>query len=153
MAMNRIFRGFCINRFGIGPLNYISRRSHFGFKFKKTTPRLNDTGVGDSPDQRYAESATLRLSNTGSRRLSASLIRGVDDSPHHRYEESAIKFCKRKLAVSVIRRVFDSAYQWCGESSTPSIDESESRRLRVSLSRGVDNSAYWWYWESLFEKK
>jgi hypothetical protein len=25
--------GFCINRFGIGPLQYILRRSDFGFEF------------------------------------------------------------------------------------------------------------------------
>ncbi len=31
--MNRIFRGFCINRFGPGPLHYVSRRSDFGFEF------------------------------------------------------------------------------------------------------------------------
>jgi hypothetical protein len=33
MAMRRIFWGFCINRFGIGPLHYISSHSNFGFKF------------------------------------------------------------------------------------------------------------------------
>jgi hypothetical protein len=31
--MNRIFRVFCINRFGLGPLHYISSRSDFGFEF------------------------------------------------------------------------------------------------------------------------
>jgi hypothetical protein len=33
MAMRRIFWGFCINRFGIGPLHYVSSRSDFGFEF------------------------------------------------------------------------------------------------------------------------
>ncbi len=33
MAMNRIFQGFCINRFGLGPLHYILSRSDFGFEF------------------------------------------------------------------------------------------------------------------------
>jgi hypothetical protein len=33
MATRRIFWGFCINRFGIGPLQYISSRSNFGFEF------------------------------------------------------------------------------------------------------------------------
>jgi hypothetical protein len=33
MATRRIFRGFCINLFSIGPLHYISSRSDFGFKF------------------------------------------------------------------------------------------------------------------------
>ncbi len=31
--MNRIFRDFCINRIGLGPLHYISSRSAFGFEF------------------------------------------------------------------------------------------------------------------------
>ncbi len=33
MATRQIFWGICINRFGIGPLHYISIRSNFGFKF------------------------------------------------------------------------------------------------------------------------
>ncbi len=31
--MNRIFQGFCINRFDLGPLHYISSLSDFGFEF------------------------------------------------------------------------------------------------------------------------
>ena len=31
--MNRIFRDFFINHFGLGPLHYISSRSDFGFEF------------------------------------------------------------------------------------------------------------------------
>ena len=31
--MRPIFRGFCINRFGIGPLQHILSRSDFGFEF------------------------------------------------------------------------------------------------------------------------
>jgi hypothetical protein len=31
--MRRIFLGFCINRFGIGPLHYVLSRSDFGFEF------------------------------------------------------------------------------------------------------------------------
>jgi hypothetical protein len=58
--MNRFFRRFCINRFGMGPLHYYSSRSDFGkfdIPIRKTTPRINDTG---------------------SRRLRVSVIRGVD---------------------------------------------------------------------------
>ncbi len=32
-ATRRIFWGFCINRFGIGPVHYISSRSDFDFEF------------------------------------------------------------------------------------------------------------------------
>ncbi len=141
--MNRIFQGFCINRFGIGTLHYISSCSDFGLEFseifvlEKRLPDSTIRGVGDSTYQRYAESATLWLNDTGSRWLSASLIRGVDDSPHHRYGESAIEFFKRKLAV-----------RWYGESSTPRVIDAESRRFPVSLSRRVANSVYRWYGES-----
>jgi hypothetical protein len=31
--MRRIFWVFCINRFGIGPLQYVSSHSDFGFEF------------------------------------------------------------------------------------------------------------------------
>ncbi len=31
--MNQIFWGFCINRFGLGPLHYISSPSDIGFEF------------------------------------------------------------------------------------------------------------------------
>jgi hypothetical protein len=141
METNRIFRGFCINRFGIGPLHYILSRSDFGFKFseiflfQKRLPDSTIRGVGDSLYQRYAESATLRLNDTGSQRLSASLIRGVDYSPHHRYGELAIDFFKRRLSVSVIRRVVNSLYRWVGKSPTPLIVDTESHRLPVMLSR------------------
>ncbi len=140
--MNRIFRGFALI------VRHRSLTLHFEpFRFwlrilgdiliRKRTPRLNDTVVGDSLYQRYAESATLRLNDMGSRRLSASLIRGVDDSPHHRYRELVLNFFKE-----------DSLYQWYGESSTPHIVDTERRRLPVSLSREVANCAYCWYRES-----
>ncbi len=52
MAMNRIFGGFCINRFGLGPLHYIfSSRTDFGFEFaeifvfKKRLPVSVSLGV------------------------------------------------------------------------------------------------------------
>jgi hypothetical protein len=49
--MNRIFQGFCINRFGLGPLHYISSRSDFGYEFaeifalEKRLPILVSPGV------------------------------------------------------------------------------------------------------------
>ncbi len=126
------------------------------------TPRITDTrsrrlpdstirGVGDSPYQPYAESATPRLNNTGSQLLSVSTIRGVDDSPYHRHSEFSFKKFNSRLSVSVMRGVVDSAYQWCGESSTPHIVESECRRLCVSLIRRVADSPYHWVGESFFE--
>ncbi len=91
--MRRIFWGFCINWFLMSPLHYLSSRSDFCFEFaeifvfEKRLPAF-----------------------TGSRRIPASLILGVGDSPHHRYRQSAIEFFKRKLSVSMIRRVVDSPH-------------------------------------------
>ncbi len=51
MAMRRIFWGFCINSFGIGPLHYVSSCSDFGFKFgeifviEKRLPNPTSQGI------------------------------------------------------------------------------------------------------------
>jgi hypothetical protein len=61
--MKPIFRGFCINRFGIGPLHYISSRSDFGFEneeifiIQKRLPDSASRGVADSPNRRVGEFA------------------------------------------------------------------------------------------------
>ncbi len=88
----------------------------FSWCGESSTPRLNDTGVADSPYHRYGESAieffkkkTLCIDDTESRQLPAPVILWVADSP----------------------------YPWVGESPTPRIVESGSRRLRVSVIRGV----------------
>ncbi len=66
MAMNRLFRCFCKNRFGMGPLQYHSSHFYFGFEFaeififEKRLPAINDTG---------------------SRRLRVSLIASPDRLP------------------------------------------------------------------------
>ncbi len=109
---------------------------------RKTTPR----------NHRYRESPTPRISDTGSCRLPASLIRGVADSLHYWYAESAtpritdtesrlLNFLKEN-SVSMIRRVVDSPHQWYGESPTPPIAEFGSRRFHVSLIRRVADSPY-----------
>ncbi len=90
--MNQVFRRFCINRFGMGPLHYYSSRSDFGKfgKFGKDIP---------------IESATPhpRINNTGGRRLRVSVIQGVE------FEE--IFLFEKRLPVSTIQGVDDSAYQ------------------------------------------
>jgi hypothetical protein len=94
-------------------------------------------GVIESPYRWYAESATFRLNDTGSRWLTVSLVRGVDDSPYHRYGEFSLKKFNSRLSVSVMRGVADSAYQWCGELATPRISDAGSRQLPVSVIVGV----------------
>ena len=129
--MRRIFWGFCRNGFLMSPLQYLSTVFCFEFAeifvFEKRFPAIT---------------------NTGSRRLPASLICRVADSPHHWYAESAtpritdtesqlLKFLKEK-----------SLYLWYGESSTPRTSDTVSCRLPVLLSRRVDDSTYRWYGES-----
>jgi hypothetical protein len=124
--MRRIIWGFCRNWFLMSPLHYLSGRSDFGFEFgeiyifKNWLPAITDTESGGA--------TTPRITDTR--------------SPHHRYGESAIEFLKRKLSVSIIRRVVDTLHQWYGESPTPRIVESESHWLHVSQIRRVDDSAY-----------
>ncbi len=55
--MKWIFRGFCINHFGLGPLH----RSDFGFEFaeiyvfekQKTTPRIGEIAYGHNYFQTF----------------------------------------------------------------------------------------------------
>ncbi len=49
--MRRIFWGFCINRFGIGPLHYLSSRSDFGFKFAEIF--VIEKRLPDSPSRGF----------------------------------------------------------------------------------------------------
>jgi hypothetical protein len=47
--MRRNFWGFCINRFGKGPLHYVSSRSDFGFEFVEIF--LIEKRLPDSPSR------------------------------------------------------------------------------------------------------
>ncbi len=63
-----IFWGFCKNWLLMSPLHYFSRRSDFGFDF---------------PEIFVFEKRLPAITDTGSRRIHASVIRGVANSPHH----------------------------------------------------------------------
>jgi hypothetical protein len=53
LAMKRIFWGFCINRFLMSPLHYLSSRSDFAFEFaeifviEKRLPDSTSRGVAE----------------------------------------------------------------------------------------------------------
>jgi hypothetical protein len=105
--MRPIFRGFCINRFGIGPLHYISNRSDFGLEF---------------PEIFVIEK------NSGSHRFSYSGSRGLFDLARR---SVGYRMFKRKLPTSVSRmtsttRIAESTRQ-VGESLTFKLAESRSR--------------------------
>jgi hypothetical protein len=59
MAMRPIFRSFCINRLGIGPLHNISSRSNFGFEFAEIF--VIDERLPDSASQGVADTSTRRV--------------------------------------------------------------------------------------------
>ncbi len=69
----------------------------------------------------YGESATLRINDTGSRRLSVSTIRGVGDSPYQQYAESATP------------RIVESGSRF----SNTNISENSCRLLRKKNLSGV----------------
>ncbi len=79
-----------------------------------------------SPHRWYGESATPHISESESRRLRVSAIRGVDNSAYQWYGESptlrmgdwevAVKILFEKLPVSPIRGVVNSLHHWYGES-------------------------------------
>ncbi len=96
----------------------------------------------------HIRKTTPRLNDTGSRRLSVSMIRGVGDSPTQRYGESTTlritDMQSWRLPASPIRRV---GY-WIFLKKTRCIGDTESRRLRVSLIRRVADSPYHWFGES-----
>ncbi len=68
MTMRRIFWGFCRNLFLMSLVHYLSSRSDFGFEFAEIF---------------VFEKRFPAITDTGSRRLRAPVIRGVADSPHH----------------------------------------------------------------------
>ncbi len=104
---------------------------------RKTTPRY----------QRYWESPTQRISDTGSRQFPTSLIRGVVNSPHHWYAESSIPRItdtrSRRLSASPIWRV---GYLFFLKTTT-CINDTESRRLPAPVIRWVADSLYRWVGE------
>ncbi len=69
---SKIFQGFCINRFSIGPLHYISSCSDFGFEFAEIF--VNEKQLADLVTHRFSDSLTLQIGESVSRRLSESAI-------------------------------------------------------------------------------
>ncbi len=131
--MNRFFRCFCINQFGLGPLQNHSSRSDFGFEFveifvfEKQLPAIN---------------------HTGSRRLCVSVIRGVADSPYQWYADTGSRL------LNFLKE--NSPYRWYGESSTPRISDRGSHRLPISMIHRVADSPHRWSGElaiELFKRK
>jgi hypothetical protein len=96
----------------------------------------------------FLQLATPRITDTRSRRLPDSTIRGVGDSPYQRNAESAtlrLNFTgSRRLSASLIRGVDDSPYHRYSEFSFKKFNNW----LSVSVMRGVVDSAYQWWGES-----
>jgi hypothetical protein len=128
MAMRPICRGFCINRFSIGPLHYISSRSDFGFEFaeifviEKLLPDLASRWLFHSGSWGVADSDLA--------------CRGVADSPTWRVGKSTPPW-------------FSELESWLLNVKTPFFGESESQGVANSPTRRVGESL-WWVGESLW---
>ncbi len=144
MAIRRIFWCFYRNWFLRSPLHYLSGCSDFGFEFAEIF---------------VLEKRLPNITDTGSRRLRVSVIRGVANSPHHWYAELATPRIINTESRLLNCLKDNSLYRWYGESSTPRTSDmvsrrlpivgSESRRLRIPPIRRVDDSAYRWIGESM----
>jgi hypothetical protein len=164
--MRRIFWGFWRNGSSCVPYTTFravpilasnSRRYSYS---KNDSPLSPIPGVAYSAYQWYGESPTPCITDTRSRQLPASLIRGVGITDT---ESRLLNFLKKTLCIDgvesrwlpppVIQWVADSLYRWVGESPTPCITDTESRWLCVSLSRGVDDSVDRWYGSRYSKKK
>ncbi len=153
--MRRIFWSFRRNWFLMSPLHYLSGRSDFGFEFaeififKKRLPAITDTGshrLSVSVIQGVADSRYRWVGELTTPHITDTRSRWLPPSPIRRV---GYWIFKKKLSVSMIRRVVDSPHQWYGKSPTPRIVESESHRLRVSPIRRVNDSAYRWVGDSM----
>jgi hypothetical protein len=132
--MRPIFRGFCINWFGIGPLHYILSPSDFGFEF--TEMLVIKKRLTDSASRWLSDLASQGVTNSLTRRVGESLTLRLGES------RSGWSLTRRVPAIECLKE--NSPLRWVGESSTPRIAESESWRLPVSASRGIANSPTQW---------
>ncbi len=127
--MRRIFWGFCRNWFLMSTLHYLSGRSDFAFEFTEIF---------------VFEKRLPAITDTGSRRLSVSVIRGGADSTYRWVGVSTTPCITdtqgRRLPASPIRRL---GY-WIFKKKTLCIDDTESRRLSAPVIRWVADSPYHW---------
>ncbi len=103
MALRRIFLGFCINRFGIGPLHYVSIRSDFSFEFSEIF--VIENRLPDSPSQ---ESGSRRLPDSSDSPTSVG-SRGLSDSPSFLLN---IQKPSRRVSDSPTRGVGESFFDY-----------------------------------------
>jgi hypothetical protein len=126
MATKRVFWGFCINRFGIGPLHYISSRSDFDFEFAEIF--VIENRLPDSPS---GESTRMHIDTSVFKPFNQSMVL-VHYSPGLFLAIGPLKCWFSRLKC---------CKNWNRDSiATPWLAKSGSRRLSDSLSRGVSDS-------------
>jgi hypothetical protein len=128
MAMRRIFWGFCINRFGIGPLHYVSSRSDVGFKFAEIFVIKNQ-----SPTHQVGESKRLPIDIIFFKHLNKSMVivHYPESGSRRLYDSPSFLLNIQKPTL----QFGESGSRRLEESATPRLGESESRRVRESVSR------------------
>ncbi len=114
---------FCRNWFLLmSPLHYLLSHSDFCLKFAEIF---------------IFEKRLPAITDTGSRQLRISVIRGVADSPHHWYAESPTA-CINDTESRLLNFLKENSLcRWYRESSTPRTSDTVCPRLPVSLIRRV----------------
>ncbi len=120
MALKPIFRGFCINRFGIGPLHFNSSRFDFGFEFaeifiiEKRCPDSASRGVADFPTRSRRVGYWLwKLPSSVFRRVIGSTP-GLAESESWRLHDFPGRSLSGGIANSPTRQVWESLW-WIRE--------------------------------------
>jgi hypothetical protein len=105
MAMRAIFRGFCMNRFGIGPLHYKSSRYDFGFEFVEIFvigKRLPIQRVGESPSRRVGYWMFKKITPL----IGESRSRRVVEYPYVTVKQTPRNQCARYNKLVPFKNVF-----------------------------------------------
>jgi hypothetical protein len=120
--MRRIFWGFCRNWFLMSSLHYLSSRSDFGFEFAKIF---------------ILEKRLPLITDTGSRRLGVSVIRGVANSS---------KISVRDLGQSdLCKNIGKTGSLPCPLSPSVHIDLLDLRPVYISLLRYYSPTVQYMY--------
>ncbi len=146
--MNQFFRCFCINRFGLGPLHYLS-----SVPILASNSRRYSYSKIDSPHRWVGESTRLLGVSIFFKPLNNAIailnyIPGLFFVKLVLYRHGlAIKSPENRHQINFSLNS-DSSNHQSAESSTPRLNNMQSRRLSVSLIRGIGDSPTHRYGES-----
>ncbi len=94
------------------------------------------------------ENWLLAVNDMGSRRLSISVIWGVANSAYQWYGELPTSCINNTRSHRLPVSMIQGAWYWIFKKKTLRIDDAESRSLPAPVIRGVVDTSYRWYGES-----